>query len=156
LPPTCSVCCPYRLRDEPFRLRQGDLHCWTFGSTKGKFMESFGNTDSASRRDQWNGGSGLRRLLAAMRCFGDLGGQMEIQRMMTFLLVARSPNRKVSMAELRELTGMSNAGSTRNSYYWERIGFVQIEEDSDDHRERVVSLTAMGRRFAARLEEACQ
>ena len=118
-------------------------------------MESFTNGDSASRPDPSYDGIGLKRLLAAMRCFADLEGQMEIQRMLTFLLAARQ-NRPISMTALRDKTGMSAAGDSRNTHYWAGLGFVRVDEDVDDHRERVVSLTVKGKQFAARLEEACQ
>ena len=118
-------------------------------------MQSFTDGGSASRPTASYDGIGLKRLIAGMRFFADLGGQMEIQRMLTFLLVARQ-SRPLSMTDLRERTGMSAAGASRNAHYWAELGFVRVDEDADDHRERVVSLTTKGKQFALRLEEACQ
>jgi len=60
------------------------------------------------------------------------------------------------MMKIRDRAGMSAAGVSRNAHYWAELGFVRVDEDVDDHRERVVTLTAKGKQFAARLEEACR
>lgn len=75
--------------------------------------------------------------------------------MLTFLLVARRPRRPPTIGELAESMGLAYASASRNAHKWRELGMVELEEGTDDRRERFVVLTRLGRGLAARLEEAC-
>lgn len=106
---------------------------------------------------------GVARLLAALEILRDLPGDMELQRAIILLMVSRH-QRGMRMQAIAERLDISAAACSRNAHHLggytttgaPGLGLVEVVVDSDDHRERWVRLTARGRAFIARLEEACQ
>jgi predicted transcriptional regulator len=126
------------------------VQSWTFLLRKGNSMSVSEVTGSSSHRHP---STGVSRLLASLRLFWDVKADMEVQFLILILLIARRPNRPMTVGELSEATGLSYASSSRNIHKWVDLGMLEITEGTDDRRERLVSLTPRGIRLIQRLEE---
>lgn len=136
----------------------------TSGSRKGSSVQSFANQDSSSLRGGLRGKSGISKLQAAVKLLRTLDPEMELQSVLAFLLVARTPNRPVPMATLGEEVGVAQSSISRNVQKWGEVnarggkglGCFVVTEDPYDHRIRLVGLTQRGRMLAEQLEAICQ
>lgn len=103
----------------------------------------------------------LRRLNAAVELFRGLQNDMSSQTITVFLIVATAPDSTISMVDLADRLDMSQAATSRNVALLGKINrkkepgldLVKWELDPQDFRRKVVTLTAKGQRFAARLSK---
>lgn len=134
------------------------------GSRKGSSVESFANSGSSPLRGGSSGRSGLSKLQSAVKLLRTLDPEMELQSVLAFVLVARSPNRPVAMSKLVEEIGLAQSSVSRNVQKWgdvdargrKGLGCFVVTEDPYDHRSRLVGLTQQGRMLAEQLELLCQ
>ena len=92
-------------------------------------------------------------MLSAIRLLMDLESDMEIQFVLVFLLVAKRPNRPMNIGEIAEASATAYASASRNVHKWVKLGMFELEEGTDDRRERFVKLTRKGHGLIQRLEE---
>lgn len=88
-----------------------------------------------------------------MRLLRDFQPDMEVQFVMFLLLVARRPGRPMTIGELVQSSGMAYASVSRNVHKWSDLGVFEIEEGTDDRRERFVRMTRKGEALIQRIEE---
>lgn len=113
-------------------------------------MSVSGSGGSSSRP---TGSTGVARLLAVVRLLMDLEQDQEIQFVLVFLLVAKRPNRPMNIGEIAEASSTAYASASRNVHKWIKLGMFELEEGTDDRRERFVKLTRKGLGLIQRLEE---
>lgn len=92
-------------------------------------------------------------MLSAIRLLMDLESDMEIQFVLVFLLVAKRPSRPMNIGEIAEASATAYASASRNVHKWIKLGMFELEEGTDDRRERFVKLTRKGHGLIQRLEE---
>jgi DNA-binding MarR family transcriptional regulator len=103
----------------------------------------------------------LRSLANAIEAFRAIDSTMEMQKALTFLVVAASTDRDISMKELRDRIGFASSSTSRNIAALSkhhRLGkpgydLVETYEDLADRRNNLVRLTAKGRALAHRISE---
>lgn len=98
-------------------------------------------------------------LIYVIEEFRHLDSEMPAQTMLTFLHVLQKPD--IMLVELAEKMGVSNAAVSRNLSKlarWQKMGkpgldLVERVENPANRREKNVSITKKGERFAQRLEK---
>ena len=89
----------------------------------------------------------------------EVAGDIQAYTLRTFLLIGNAGQTGVTQQELEEKLGLSNAATSRNVSYWTYLradkkagpDFVSREEDPNDRRIRVLTLTPKGKAFYERL-----
>lgn len=93
----------------------------------------------------------------SLELFSEIDPEMQLPTMLTFLYVAGMGS--CTQKEVEEALGLSNAASSRNVSYWTHrrfdrrpgVGFIKREEDENDRRYKMITLTPAGRVFYAKL-----
>lgn len=99
----------------------------------------------------------LNELRNALETFAEIDNEMQLPTMLTFLFVASRGS--CTQKEIEETLKFTNAGASRNVSYWTirrfdkrpGIGFFNRQEDDNDRRYKLISLTPKGQAFYARL-----
>ena len=102
----------------------------------------------------------MRNLVACLELFRQLDPEMQAQTMVTYLLVAETDPEPILMTELGKRSGLAQSSVSRNVAAlgaWSRhrrpgLKLVEAHEDLMDRRQKLVSLTASGRRLKETLE----
>ncbi len=106
----------------------------------------------------------LYRLVRLMEAVRTVHPEMPAQMVSTFLWAAIQP--RITMRELAERVGVSQSSMSRNvaalspdgvvragAVYREGFGLVVTEDDPNDLRRKIVTLTARGTRLATQISE---
>lgn len=106
----------------------------------------------------------LRSMNAAIEVIRGIQSDIAAPAIVVFLLVASAPQSTLSMVELAERLGMSQASVSRNVAMLSKINrhkepgydLLRWDLDPQDFRRKVVTLTARGQRLAARMSARLQ
>jgi DNA-binding MarR family transcriptional regulator len=100
---------------------------------------------------------GIRKAIRLLEEFRKLDQELQMQAAVTFLLIAEAGDEGIRQLDLQNRLGMSQASASRNvalltKVHWrgpkyEGHDLVAREEDPNDRRNKIVRLTARGRRF---------
>ena len=102
----------------------------------------------------------MKNLLASIEAFRQLDPKIQAQTVVTFLLVAEADPDPIPMRALAQRTGLAQSSVSRNVSAlgaWSRhkrpgLKLLEAHEDIMDRRQKLVSLTASGRRLKKTLE----
>lgn len=100
----------------------------------------------------------MNELLNTLELFAEIDPNMQVSTAMTFLYVARRPG--CTQKDVETAFRMTNAAASRNVSYWTSmklyntpgVGFLQREEDPQDRRFKILTLTQAGQTFVKRME----
>lgn len=103
----------------------------------------------------------LGSVIEAIKVLNDEAGRNDIgsQTILTFLIIAQAGNSGLPQSQLLKLTGMTQAGVSRNlsrlgqgSPRDEGLRLVESHEDPMNRRHKVVSLTSEGRKVLEKIK----